>query len=307
MNRHSSRSRRTLRASTGVLALALLAVLAAPSVACAAGTASKAGPKKTDSYVALGDSYTAAPFVPNQVHQACARSDQNYPSLVAGKLKPKQFTDVSCSDATTVELTKPQLKNGSPINPPQFDALKRDTRLVTMGLGGNDAKFGEISRTCLGLGAKNPTGSPCKDHFTAGGTDQLAEFLKATAPKIGEALKGIHSRSPRAKVLVVGYPAILPEQGNGCFSPTLPLAAGDVPYLRDFVKSLNGMLAQQAKRNRAYFVDVYKPTIGHDVCQPTGTRWVEDTQPTSPAAPIHPNALGEAAMAKAVLDALGRR
>ena len=36
-------------------------------------------------YVALGDSYTSAPLVPNQHGEPidCGRSDHNYPSLVA--------------------------------------------------------------------------------------------------------------------------------------------------------------------------------------------------------------------------------
>jgi hypothetical protein len=43
--------------------------------------------------------------------------------------------------------------------------------------------------------------------------------------------------------------------------------------------------------------------IGHDFCQPTGVKWVEGLVPTSPAAPVHPNALGERAMAQQVLAA----
>ncbi|MGH3586207.1 MAG: SGNH/GDSL hydrolase family protein, partial [Pseudonocardia sp.] len=55
------------------------------------------------------------------------------------------------------------------------------------------------------------------------------------------------------------------------------------------------------------FVDTYTPTIGHDVCQLPGTKWIEGLVPTAPAAPVHPNALGMAAMGKAVVDALADR
>jgi hypothetical protein len=57
--------------------------------ACALPTTS-AGAAVTDLYVALGDSYTSAPLVPHQVGMpaGCARSDQNYPSLVAGSSTP---------------------------------------------------------------------------------------------------------------------------------------------------------------------------------------------------------------------------
>lgn len=289
-------------ALAGALALGVLAALALATPSAAA----KSAGNRFSSYVALGDSFTAAPWVPHQVHEACARSDKNYPSLVAKELKPATFTDVSCSDATTLALTEPQRQGDSVIAPPQFDALKRDTRLVTMGMGGNDAGYGSIRNTCVLLSLTNPWGSPCRDRYTSGDSDELADSVKAAAVKIGQALDGIHARSPRATVLVVGYPTILPDTGDGCF-PMVPVAKGDVPYLRNFIKSLNAALEQQAKSHNARFVDTYKPTIGHDVCQPTGTRWVEGIIPTSPAAPVHPNALGEQAMAKAALAVLGRR
>ncbi|MGH3430372.1 MAG: SGNH/GDSL hydrolase family protein [Terriglobales bacterium] len=284
-------------AATSAAASLLIAALAAePSFAAAAQ-------RPDNPYVALGDSYTAAPGVPKQDASGCLRSDHNYPSLVAATLKPSKFTDVSCSGATTVEMTKAQTSNGATINQPQFKALNRKTRLVTISIGGNDAGFGSIATTCFKLGQTNPTGSPCEDHYTAGGKDQLAAAVKATAPKVGRVLQSIRSRAPHAKVLLVGYPTILPDSGNGCF-PELPLAAGDVPYVRGFANSLNAMLASQAKRAHATYVDTHKPTVGHDVCQPTGTRWVEGVKPTSPAAPLHPNALGQQAMATAVLAAL---
>ena len=56
----------------------------------------------------------------------------------------------------------------------------------------------------------------------------------------------------------------------------------------------------------ASYVDTYTPTIGHDVCQVPGVRWIEGLVPTSPAAPVHPNALGAAALSRAVLATLGR-
>jgi hypothetical protein len=52
-------------------------------------------------------------------------------------------------------------------------------------------------------------------------------------------------------------------------------------------------------------VDTYRRSIGHDVCQLPGTKWVEGLVPTSPAAPVHPNALGERNSAVNVLHTLG--
>jgi len=84
----------------------------------------------------------------------------------------------------------------------------------------------------------------------------------------------------------------------------VPFSAGDVAYLREVEKRLNAMLADEADDAGVEFVDTYTPTIGHDVCIPTGKRWVEGLVPTAPAAPVHPNALGMTAMAAAVSEAL---
>jgi hypothetical protein len=65
------------------------------------------------------------------------------------------------------------------------------------------------------------------------------------------------------------------------------------------------MLAAEAAANNATFVDTYSDGIGHDFCEATGVKWVEGLVPTSPAAPVHPSALGEKAMAQQVLAAVG--
>lgn len=249
-------------------------------------------------YVALGDSFTSGPFIPHQhgTPAACLRSDHNYPSLVARMLRPAAFTDVSCSAATTADLTVAQ-----PVllghNPPQLDALTPDTTLVTMGIGGNDIGYSRIVLTCAALSVTAPAGAPCARHFGA----TLDRRVADTAPKIAAALRAIHSRAPRARVLVVGYPRALPPRG-GCW-PAIPASAGDVPYLDDFERHLNAMLAEQARLGGATFVDAYTSATRHDMC--SSAKWVEGILVTSPAAPVHPNAAGMRAVAGRVLAALG--
>jgi lysophospholipase L1-like esterase len=256
-----------------------------------------------NAYVALGDSYAAGPGIPTVMHSACERSDHNYPSLVTDVLPFSSFRDATCSGATTDDMTGSQQTNPYTFVPPQFDALGPDAGLVSVTIGGNDIGFGSVAVTCAELGLLNPFGAPCRDHFTEGGTDALAAGIAATAPKVAAVLQGIHQRSPHAKVLVVGYLDILPVIGMGC-TLSAPVAAGDLPYLRGVEEQLNSMLTLQANLNDATFVDTYSPSIGHDVCQPPGVRWVEGILPASPAAPLHPNVLGMQAAAAAVLSAL---
>ncbi|HEY7430515.1 MAG TPA: SGNH/GDSL hydrolase family protein [Streptosporangiaceae bacterium] len=256
-------------------------------------------------YVSLGDSYTSGPLIPDQTGNpaGCLRSTSNYPSLTAAALGASSFTDASCQGATTANFTQSQsVPLGT--NPPQFNSLTPGTTLVSMGIGGNDIGFLDIVVTCAEDSVSSPLGSPCEKQYTAGGTDQLKAAIDQTAPKIAAAIQRIHQLSPAAKVLVVGYPDILPNSGHGCW-PVVPIAYGDVPYLRGVELELNQMLANEAAANGATFVDTYTDSIGHDACQSTGTKWVEGPIPTSDAAPFHPNAPGEGAMARQVEAAAG--
>ncbi len=279
--------------------LALGAVLATPVGAAPAEDASQLG-----SYVALGDSYAAGPLIPLQtgLPPGCLRSNRNYPALVATAASASEFTDVSCSAATTDDLLAPQATTLG-TNPPQLDALAADTEGVTLSIGGNDIGFGEIISECSTRSPREPLGSACEDFYTADG-DEVAARIDETAPKIAAALDEIESRSPDARVLLVGYPAILPDTGPGCF-PVVPFSAGDVAFLRETEKALNAMLAEQATAAGVEYVDTYTPFIGHDVCTLPGTKWIEGVVPTAPAAPVHPNSLGMLAMAQAVLAELG--
>jgi lysophospholipase L1-like esterase len=257
-------------------------------------------------YVALGDSYTATPLSPRltgAADRACQRSTRDYPYLVAAALGAAvKLTNVSCFGATTRDLSQAQHTSG-PANPAQLDALSAADRLVTVQIGGDDIGFSGIATTCGELSLTNLTGDPCRQHYTKGGPDQLAQAVTQAAPEVAAALATIQQRAPHARLLVVGYPDILPVAGNGCW-PEVTVARGDLPYLRGVETGLNAMLEAQAARAGATFVDTYTPSIGHDACQRAGTKWVEGLIPTSAALPLHPNALGEAAMAREIEAAL---
>ncbi|MGH9011246.1 MAG: SGNH/GDSL hydrolase family protein [Acidimicrobiia bacterium] len=257
-----------------------------------------------DHYVALGDSYTSGPGIPNQIPESvgCGRSDHNYPHLVAAALAVSQFTDVSCGSATTAHMAEAQPLPDGLINGPQLDALSPEVDLVTLGIGGNDIGFGEIIAACVARSVLLPVGAPCRQHYTRQG-DELGARIEATAPKLATVLAGIRERAPAARILVVGYPVILPAAGPGCW-PLMPIAVGDVAWLRTVQGRLNAMLAEQAAAAGATFVDTYASSVGHDVCRLPGAKWVEGVVPTAPASPVHPNALGMANSAAQVLQAV---
>jgi lysophospholipase L1-like esterase len=297
------RFRRLQKAGTAHLLAAALA-LGLPAAAQASPLRTGTGPL-SGPFVALGDSFAAGdliPASPSGPPAGCLRSSHDYGADAAAALG-LTYVDATCTGATTKDMTEPQhVTLGT--HAPQFSYLAQDDSVVTLTIGGDDIGFLGILETCARLSLKDLIGDPCRQHYTAGGTDLLLAKINATAPLVAAVLQGIRLRAPNARVLLVGYPDILPDTGYGCF-PMVPLALGDVAWLRGLEIRLNQVLATVAAANGATFVDTYQATIGHDACAGAGVKDVEGLIPSSPAYPFHPNRRGEQVMADQVLAALG--
>ncbi|MEU4452055.1 SGNH/GDSL hydrolase family protein [Nocardioides sp. NPDC023903] len=263
-------------------------------------------------YVALGDSYTAGPLIPwNSTW--CFRSNNNYPAWLATDLgiyyEAGAFQDVSCSSADTSNLSLPQPTPTPELNlasqSPQLDAVTLDTDLVTLGMGGNDyGVFGSII-TCGDYRDQDPTGAPCRDHYTVNGVDTLSAALDNTGRNLERSVDLIKERAPGAKVVLVGYPRLLPPTG---YCPdVVPFADGDYAWADFLNRKLNAVMKRAATGNDATYVDVYGPALGHDACAGDAA-WVRG-QWTDLFAGVsyHPNAAGMRATSKIVLNALGEQ
>jgi GDSL-like Lipase/Acylhydrolase family len=289
-----------------VAALLLVGAAVAPVAQAPAARAAvvRAAPPPP-AWTALGDSYTAGPLIPNQIADppGCFRSDHNYPHLAAAALG-FTLTDTSCSGATVADMTAPQSTDAG-TNPPQLLAVTPKDEVVTLGIAGNDIDFTGIVENCIAATPWGPTrvGRTCKAYYDPSGHDLIAAEIGALQPRVQATLAQIRARAPQAKIFVVGYPAILPAAGFGCW-PQMPLTVTDVPYLRLKELELNAMLAAAAAAAQATFIDTYVPSESHNACTPESVRWVEPVVPGAMAFPVHPNAAGEAGVAKVVQGAV---
>ena len=278
------------RLAACVLAAVVFVLLGAPS--SQAGTPLR--------YVALGDSYSAASGVlpPDPAAQVdCMRSIRNYPHVIAAAIGA-QLTDVTCGAADTNDFAGAQYSDV----PPQLDALSGTTQLVTMTIGGNDSSVFINSIVACGIAGASTAGqgSPCKDRYGSSFQDTIRT---TTYPSLVKALQAVRARAPHARVAILGYPWILPATG-GCFD-RMPVAEGDVPYLRGVQATLNDAVRRAAAATGATYVDMNAVSDGHDACQPLGVRWIEPVlQGTNPVI-VHPNALGESQMAARTMAVLG--
>ena len=277
--------------------IALAAACAIVAAVCVAppGQAQLLGPLP---YVALGDSYSAASGVlpPDPRRRRVPRSTANYPHVIAAHdgaaahrrdLRRRGDDDYFTSQYPGVA--------------PQLDALTPDTQLVTMTIGGNDS--GVFINAILDCGSAGLStlgqGSPCKDQYGSSFEDTIRN---TTYPSLVNALKAVRDKARDARVAILGYPWIMPAAG-GCFRK-MPVAEGDVPYLRGIQATLNDAVRRAAAAAGATYVDLNAVSEGHDACQPVGVRWVEPVLPGTNPVIVHPNALGEAAMAAQAISVL---
>ena len=287
-----------MRPSPAHIRRLLLSVIGALLVAFAAPVAQAVSSPLR--YVALGDSYSAASgvlpldlFAPPE----CLRSVRNYPHVIAADTGA-QLKDVTCGAAETSDFFESQYPGVAP----QLDALSEDTQLVTMTIGGNDS--GVFIDTIVACGSAGLStlgqGSPCKDRY---GSTFEETINTVTYPSLVNALNAVRAKSPAARVAILGYPWIMPASG-GCFDK-MPVAEGDVPYVRGIQATLNDAIRRAAAATGSTYVDFSTVSNGHDACKPLGVRWIEPVlQGTNPVI-VHPNALGESEMGAQTMAVLG--
>ncbi|MFE5514924.1 SGNH/GDSL hydrolase family protein [Streptomyces sp. NPDC056529] len=263
-----------------------------------------AGAADQYTWAALGDSYTAGGFVGepqpalgDSSRDGCDRTSDAYPGLVERELeefppgKYVQLTNVSCGNATIANIANTKQTPISPVQPPangwsavdtqiKRAKLNDQTDIVTIGVGGNSLPFGGMLLKCLELGAV--PGKTCREYYTSPpeGEESIEDKLARIQGEYIEMLAKVHEAAPNAKVITVGYPAVLPENGSTCNRPALTelgsIKHADVDWLRDSaLVPLNNTIKQVTEFFGDRYVDVYSSSVGHDACQPADEKWVE--------------------------------
>lgn len=255
---------------------------------------------KGDQYVALGDSYTAAPnTAAGDEADGCLRSTINYPHRIAEATGVELF-DNSCAGASTSSISGPQLTAVSE-RPPQIEDIGPDTDLVTVRLGANDYSMFVRIVLCERTHDPDEPGSPCSDADRAltGGTD-VASRSRDVADNLERGLEEIRDRAPDARIIVVGYPRFAPDEGT---CELLPIPAGDYDYVRRIFEGFNSAAQSAADAVDATFIDVYAASEGHDIC--SDEPWIAGARVVkSGATPWHPYPQESQAVARLVLEEL---
>jgi lysophospholipase L1-like esterase len=254
------------------------------------------GPLK---YVALGDSVAAEPGVPDPAPPpACQKSTNNYPSVLARRLTPVTFADVTCSGATSADITsRAQLTPGGSF-PPQIDAVTRDTTLITATIGGNDVGLAADAAQCRAASIDAP---PCMDKFVSNGVDSISAAIGAQLPVWAQMIDDLRTKAPQARIVLVGYPTFV--RPGGCFAEQ-PILPKDADYFESKVDEIDDHERQLAADKKVAFFDTRPLSAGHDMCAAPNERYVEGFVIANPAEPLHPNGMGAAAIGDGLADYL---
>jgi lysophospholipase L1-like esterase len=289
-----------VRTVTGLLAAALAVTATGAPTASAQVSAAQTRAVGYQEYVALGDSFSAGPLVPQQRPDAvgCLRSTNNYPAFLATYFSLTRWTDVTCSGAETGDMRNRQRTIvPGPAPAPQLDALSPSTDLVTLGIGGNDfGLFGSMISTCEEVRSQDPDGAPCRKHFTVDGVDTKKRDARRIQPRVGRVVRQIKRRSPEADVFVVGYPRLLPRRGT---CDAVPFAKGDYRWGNAVERILNRSIRRAAENNGATYIDLYPASAGHHACA-GDQAWINGSE-IKPlrAANFHPFLRGMRGMSRA--------
>lgn len=213
----------------------------------------------------LGDSYTAGTWTgPTGPSPAafCAQATTNYPRQVARALG-MSLSDASCNGARTGNVAQPQDSQGEEA-PAQLNAVRADTRLVTIALGVNDNRlFADVVVGCSRFAAQSPNGAPCRDRVLGADPNPVDQIPTVTASLVRD-IQLIKARAPQARVVLLGYPQVLP---NGTTCPQRwPIAIGDAAWVNQSLDRLDEAIKAAAVQTGSTFFDLRPVTADHTVC-----------------------------------------
>jgi hypothetical protein len=245
--------------------------------------------------VALGDSYAAGPGISPVADPVCFRSAANYASLASQELGVVDFEDVSCGGATTANLVNSQEHDGGPINQPQLSAVDASTDLVTLGIGLNDSGL-SVTLLYVCLPALNQA-EACRKYLRTPDS-VLHRALDQVVSQVRLSLRSIKERAPQAKVILVGYPHMLPD--TGACPDRLPLDGKSAERLRWVLRQVNEDYRKVARELGVNYLDMYTASAGHDVC--STSPWVNGVKNGGAnGAPLHPTPAFERAVSERIV------
>lgn len=253
-------------------------------------------PAGAPEYVALGSSFAAGaglgPLEPGSP-LLCARSVNGYPQRLA-RMRGLSIVDMSCGGAVARHL----LRGGQAFQGPQIRTIGRDTRLVTVTVGGNDVGYvGDLSLLAARK-SKSPFGWLVRTLWQGPKSPRDRDYAGLQA-ELTATLRAVRAQAPGATVVVATYPALVPPDGT---CARIGLTEAEAAVMREVGDRLAAATRRAARDGGAALVDMHALGAAHHACSevPWTSGW-----PSPNGAPFHPTQRGAEATAEAISAALG--
>lgn len=274
------------------LGLCLLAVLLPGTVIGPAAAADR------PVYVALGDSYSSGVGAEEAPPGPCFRSDGAYAPGFTRRDAGRRYDLVfhACAGAETRHVIKEGQRDAGQ-DEPQIDKLEELaelTRLVTITIGGNDARFGEIVASCA-QGFRS-----CTYYYGPGGErgDQSEWIEQEVRPRLIETYRLLADAAPRDRLIVLTYPQIFQDRAECRYDAGISNA--EKRWIREQTAHLNDVIQEEADGAGLEVLDVEDDFGGHEIC--TADPYAAGAfQPGT----FHPNARGYDVLADRLAGAVG--
>lgn len=255
----------------------------------------KRTPVGNPQYVAMGSSFAAGIGLGKRAVGspiACMRTTNGYPQQVA-RLLNMPIVDVSCSAATTRHV----LYGGQYFQRAQLAALKPTTKLITITSGGNDVHYvGDLSLLAAS-NAHTLSGWLIRRLWKGPKRSDQRHYSKVRQDLVSF-VNEARRRAPRALVVIVTYPTILPPDGT-CAGLNINAEYADA--IREVGSRLAQATREAAKESGAVLVDMKRISVDHHACSadPWVNGWI-----AADGARFHPTTPGARATAQAIVAAV---
>lgn len=306
-------------------------------------------PQRLD-YLALGDSFTSGEGDDdnhyfngtNDEYEKCHLSDRSYPFLIANfsNINPDFMKSVACSGATMDDVVGDEVSYFGQRDRLGISGLssvdillakdiavntftpgrihqnifinKYQPKVITIGIGGNDAGFMGKLKDCISYGS-------CSWANTADGRLKTATEIKNLFGKLVETYNDIHVKSPNSKIFAVGYPRVIDDNHECGLSLKYLISDSEKTYINEGIKYLNQVISAAAKSAGIKYLDIYDSLGDHVLCGTSSDlafnaiAFGDDTNLINNSRnfrfigneAFHPNSLGHSYIADAINKSIG--
>jgi hypothetical protein len=140
-----------------------------------------------------------------------------------------------------------------------YSETDQKPEVITIGIGGNDAGFGDVIQACTNVGT-----CPQAEHGSPE-AGQLAFTIAMLKPKLVDTYKKVKQASPESRVYVHGYPIFIKGTGGNCGN-NVHLDFKETAMVEEGIKYTNAVVEASAREAGVFYVDVSNILSGVNLC-----------------------------------------